>query len=101
MNVVSSQRSVVSKSVFCIALSAMLFALCLPVDGQQTGKVARIGFLDNGTASGSAVLEAFSQELSNLGWIEGKISPSSTGLPSKRTSVFLSLRRSWFVLRLT
>src|SRR5437016_4192520 len=40
---------------------------------QQTGKVLRIGFLDNSTASGSAVLvEAFRQELSKLGWIEGK-----------------------------
>ena len=33
----------------------------------------RIGFLDPSTASGSAVLvEAFRQELSKLGWIEGK-----------------------------
>jgi ABC-type uncharacterized transport system substrate-binding protein len=40
---------------------------------QQIGKVARIGFLDNSTASGIAVLsEAFRQELSKLGWIEGK-----------------------------
>jgi putative tryptophan/tyrosine transport system substrate-binding protein len=42
-------------------------------DAQQAGKVARIGFLDNSTASGMAVLlEAFRQELSKLGWIEGK-----------------------------
>jgi putative ABC transport system substrate-binding protein len=42
-------------------------------EAQQTGKVARIGFLDNSTASGIAVLsEAFRQELSKLGWIEGK-----------------------------
>src|SRR5215468_305489 len=40
---------------------------------QQRGKISRIGFLDNSTASGSAVLvEAFRQELSKLGWIEGK-----------------------------
>jgi putative ABC transport system substrate-binding protein len=40
---------------------------------QQTGKVFRIGFLDTGTASGSAVLlEALQQELGRLGWIEGK-----------------------------
>ena len=40
---------------------------------QQPGKVFRIGFLDSSTASGSAVLvDAFRQELSNLGWIEGK-----------------------------
>jgi len=40
---------------------------------QQPAKIARIGFLDNSTASGSAVLvDAFRQELSKLGWIEGK-----------------------------
>src|ERR1700720_434952 len=51
----------------------MLFALCSPVHAQQTGKIFRIGFLDLGTASSSAVLlEAFRQELNKLGWIEGK-----------------------------
>ena len=56
-----------------LALCVMLFALCSFADAQQTGKVSRIGFLDNSTASGSAVLlEAFRQELSKLGWIEGK-----------------------------
>jgi putative tryptophan/tyrosine transport system substrate-binding protein len=55
------------------ALCAMLFALCGSVDAQQTGKVARIGFLDGSTASGMAVLlEPFRQELAKLGWIEGK-----------------------------
>ena len=40
---------------------------------QQAGKIFRIGFLDTSTASGMAVLvEAFRQELSKLGWIEGK-----------------------------
>jgi putative ABC transport system substrate-binding protein len=40
---------------------------------QQAGKIFRIGVLDGSTASGSAVLwEAFRQELSKLGWIEGK-----------------------------
>jgi putative ABC transport system substrate-binding protein len=42
-------------------------------DAQPTDKVARIGFLDNSTVSGSAGLaEAFRQELSKLGWIAGK-----------------------------
>jgi len=50
------------------------FVLCGAVaHAQQPGKVARIGFLDNSTASGIAVLlDAFRQELSKLGWIEGK-----------------------------
>jgi putative ABC transport system substrate-binding protein len=40
---------------------------------QQTGKIFRIGYLDSSTASGSAVLvDAFRQEVSKLGWIEGK-----------------------------
>src|SRR5437899_8034254 len=61
------------KKIKLLALCAMLFALCSFVQAQQAGKVFRIGFLDSSTASGSAVLlEAFRQELSKLGWIEGK-----------------------------
>jgi putative tryptophan/tyrosine transport system substrate-binding protein len=51
----------------------MLFALSSSVEAQQPTKIFRIGLLDPSTASGSAVLvKAFLQELSNLGWIEGK-----------------------------
>jgi putative tryptophan/tyrosine transport system substrate-binding protein len=54
-------------------LAALLLALSFPVHAQQTGKIFRIGFLDNSTASGSAVLvEVFRQEMRKLGWIEGK-----------------------------
>ena len=61
------------RKIFCIALSVLLLALGLSAAAQQIGKVPRIGFLDNSTASGSAVLvDAFRQELSKLGWIEGK-----------------------------
>jgi hypothetical protein len=73
MRVVSSQWSVVSKRIFSFALCAVLLALCSSTHAQQAGKIFRIGFLDPSTASGSAVLvDAFRQELSNLGWIEGK-----------------------------
>ena len=42
-------------------------------EAQQAGKIFRIGYLDASTASGSAALvKAFLQELSKLGWIEGK-----------------------------
>ena len=55
------------------ALIAGIFLFTICADAQQTGKIFRIGFLDSSTASGSAVLvEAFRQELSKLGWIEGK-----------------------------
>src|SRR5262245_22529559 len=61
------------KQIFALSFGAVLFALCGSVEAQQTGKVFSIGFLDAGTASGSAVLlETFRQELSKLGWIEGK-----------------------------
>ena len=53
---------------------AVTFALCgVVAAAQQTGKIFRIGFLDSSNASGMAVLvDAFRQELSKLGWIEGK-----------------------------
>ena len=61
------------KKIIFLVLFWLLLAPCSAVDAQQTGKVPRIGFLGNSTASGSAVLvEAFRQELSKLGWIEGK-----------------------------
>ena len=61
------------KTVISFALCAMLLALCFSAEAQQPAKIPRIGFLDNSTAAGSAVLvEAFRQELRKLGWIEGK-----------------------------
>ena len=61
------------KKVIGLALGALLFAPSLSAQAQQAGKVFRIGFLDNSTASSIAVLlEAFRQELRKLGWIEGK-----------------------------
>ena len=58
--------------VICLPLTVFLLTVS-SANAQQTGKIFRIGFLDNSTASGMAVLvEAFRQELSKLGWIEGK-----------------------------
>jgi putative tryptophan/tyrosine transport system substrate-binding protein len=67
------QKKSMKRRITIVALSAMLFALCGSVHAQQTGKVLRIGFLDVSTASGMAVrVDAFRQELSKLGWNEGK-----------------------------
>jgi ABC-type uncharacterized transport system substrate-binding protein len=61
------------KKITVLSLCSMLLALCVSAEAQQAGKVFRIGFLDPSTASGSAVhVKAFLQELSKLGWIEGK-----------------------------
>jgi putative ABC transport system substrate-binding protein len=62
----------IRRIVVCLLITALLHTVP-PADAQQAGKVPRIGFLDNSTASGIAVLlEAFRQELIKLGWIEGK-----------------------------
>ena len=59
--------------VSSILIVVVLLAVGVIADAQQTGKIPHIGFLDPSTASGSVVLvEAFRQELSKLGWIEGK-----------------------------
>jgi putative tryptophan/tyrosine transport system substrate-binding protein len=56
-----------------ILVAVVLLALGVTAHAQQAGKIFRIGFLDQSTASGIAVfLDPFRQELSKLGWIEGK-----------------------------
>src|SRR5499433_3534345 len=61
------------KKITALTLSALLFAVTFPAEAQQAGKIFRIGYLDVTTASGSAVLvDALRQELSKLGWVEGK-----------------------------
>src|SRR5262245_45003815 len=63
----------VSKTVVVGLLVTAFLGTALPTHAQQTGKVFRIGFLDNSTASGSNFLvEAFRQEMGKLGWIERK-----------------------------
>ena len=59
------------KTVF-LALSAMLFALCVPVSAQQPTKVTRIGYLVGPSTASSARYEAFRQGLRELGYVEGK-----------------------------
>jgi ABC-type uncharacterized transport system substrate-binding protein len=60
-------------ALLSIVVVVMHLAVGVIAHAQQSEKVFRIGFLDSGTASGSAVLlEAFRQELSKLGWVEGK-----------------------------
>src|SRR5215208_4682031 len=59
-----------------VGIFAIIVALTLcgaRADAQQAEKIFRIGFLDDSTASSIAVrLEMFRQELSKLGWMEGK-----------------------------
>src|SRR5262245_57020849 len=56
---------------FWLLITVLL--ITAPAQAQQTGKIVRIGFLDGSTASANAgLVEVFRQELSKLGWIEGK-----------------------------
>ena len=67
------QQKNMKKKITVLALSAMLFALCLPADAQQPTKIPQIGYL--GGASLSAIpkrIEAFRQGLRELGYVEGK-----------------------------
>jgi putative ABC transport system substrate-binding protein len=62
------------KNILCVALSAVLFALCGSVDAQQPKKIPRIGYI---SVSGDPntpgrYVEAFQQGLRDLGYIEGK-----------------------------
>jgi ABC-type uncharacterized transport system substrate-binding protein len=54
-------------------LAMPLLLVCVHLAQAQQPHIPRIGFLDQSTASGSAILvETFRQELVKLGWIEGK-----------------------------
>ena len=74
MNRSNNQKSAMQNPTWVsIAIVLTLFFGDAAASAQQTNKIFRIGYLDSTTASGSAVLvEAFRQELSKLGRIEGK-----------------------------
>jgi putative ABC transport system substrate-binding protein len=60
------------KKIICIALCAMLFALCVPAQAQQPKKNVRIGFLGATSPTVEAArIEAFRKGLRELGYVEG------------------------------
>jgi putative ABC transport system substrate-binding protein len=60
------------KKITVLALCAMILALCLPGEAQQTTKVPRIGFLAQSSSAEAPRLEALRQGLRDLGHVEGK-----------------------------
>ena len=60
-----------TRQLFCLALCASLFALCLPAEAQQPAKVPRIGYLSLASKA-TARDEAFTQALRDLGWVDGQ-----------------------------
>jgi putative ABC transport system substrate-binding protein len=71
--VVSGQLSGIGKSVFALALCAMLFAIGLTAWAEQANKISRIGFLSSLSPSAVAARsESFRQGLRERGYVEGK-----------------------------
>jgi putative ABC transport system substrate-binding protein len=60
-----------SRKIVFLALSAMLIALCVPVEAQQTSKVYRIGFLSTDPPEAHA-WNALLDGLRERGYIEGR-----------------------------
>jgi putative ABC transport system substrate-binding protein len=66
-------RGTMKKTLRILLTAVAIISFLNTADAQQARKIPHIGFLDPSTAAGIAVfLEAFRQELSKLGWIEGK-----------------------------
>jgi putative ABC transport system substrate-binding protein len=59
------------KIIIGFTLSALLFALCLPAQAQQSGKIPRVGVLFIGGRN-QPHLESFKQGLKERGYTEGK-----------------------------
>jgi hypothetical protein len=59
-----------TRKFIILVLGAMLFALCGSIDAQQPAKVPRIGFLDNSTASGIAVLSEAFPTRADQAWVD-------------------------------
>ena len=69
----SERRRLMSNKFVCLALSALLLALCVPAGAQQPGNMPQLGFLSGNSASTiSARVGAFRQGLREVGYAEGK-----------------------------
>ena len=61
------------RNVYGLTLCALLYALCLPAQAQQQGKIPRIGILISTSPSMAAPrIQALQKGLRELGYIEGK-----------------------------
>ena len=59
------------QKICCVALGALLLALSIPVEAQQTNKVYRVGFLSSG-ADNTSERQAVLLGLHELGYVEGQ-----------------------------
>jgi len=61
-----------NRKIFCLALCALLFALCVPADAQPQTKVPKIGLLRARLTASGTSLDALVRELRAIGYVEGK-----------------------------
>jgi putative tryptophan/tyrosine transport system substrate-binding protein len=63
-----------NKNLLGFALSALLFALCVPAHAQQPTRIPRIGYVSGGGSPSNPgpYVEALRQGLRDLGYVEGK-----------------------------
>jgi len=61
-----------NRKIFCLALCALLFALCVPADAQPQTKVPKIGLLRARLIASGTSLDALVRELRAIGYVEGK-----------------------------
>ena len=67
-------QTTMNKNFLCLALCAMLLALCVSAEAQPQAKIPRIGYI-SGTGDSSnpgPYVEALRQGLRDLGYVEGK-----------------------------
>jgi putative tryptophan/tyrosine transport system substrate-binding protein len=66
------QRKNMTRELFCLALCALLFALCSSVDAQQQARLAKVGLIRGTSVDRDTVTEALRRELRALGYVEGR-----------------------------
>jgi putative ABC transport system substrate-binding protein len=70
-----SLKSAIRNSKSAILAAALILALCLSAEGQQPGKIPKIGWLgtrDRSDISADPGRELFRRDLAKLGYVEGK-----------------------------
>jgi len=82
------------RRTFLGTLAGALLAAPLAAEGQQAGKVWRIGYID--VSDDVKRYEVISQRLRNLGTWRAVISSRSADIQRVRPSAFQSLPLSWF-----
>jgi putative tryptophan/tyrosine transport system substrate-binding protein len=61
-----------NRKIFCLAVCAVLFALCPSAEAQQPKKIPRIGVLSPASLEASPLMKAFREGLHELGYVEGQ-----------------------------